>query len=153
VYISLLAFGILLVSFVSGALERLEATHLTVFGLRLSLEGLSGIALYVLGIAGEVMMLTSLYLVMPVGRITFRHAFIGGVTATFLWEITRHVLIWYYATLSLVNVIYGSFATAVVTLLSIEAAAVILLLGAQVIAEFERRGGKVSDRGSCGFET
>ena len=153
VYISLLAFGILLVSFVAGALERLETAHLAVMGLRLSLEGLSGIALYVFGIAGEVLMLTSLYLVMPVGRITFRHAFIGGVTATFLWEITRHLLVWYYSTLSLVNVIYGSFATAVVTLLSIEAAAVILLLGAQVIAEFERTGGKSAGRDLSGFET
>jgi uncharacterized BrkB/YihY/UPF0761 family membrane protein len=45
---------------------------------------------------------------------------------------------WYYSTLSLVNVIYGSLATAVVTLLSIEIAVIILLLGAQVIAEFDR---------------
>ncbi len=33
--------------------------------------------------------------------------------------------------------IYGSLATAVVALLSIEIAVIILLLGAQVIAEFE----------------
>jgi len=38
--------------------------------------------LYIMGIIGEVLMLTSLYLVMPVVRITFRHALIGGVTAT-----------------------------------------------------------------------
>jgi uncharacterized BrkB/YihY/UPF0761 family membrane protein len=40
--------------------------------------------------------------------------------------------------LSLVNVIYGSLATAVVTLLSIEIAAIILLFCAQVIAELDR---------------
>jgi uncharacterized BrkB/YihY/UPF0761 family membrane protein len=34
--------------------------------------------------------------------------------------------------------IYGSFATSVVTLLSIEAIAIIILLGAQIIAELER---------------
>lgn len=83
-------------------------------------------------------MLTSLYLVMPVGHITVRHALLGGTTAAILWEITRHVLVWYFAKLSLVNLIYGSFATAVVILLSIEIASIILLLGAQVIAEFER---------------
>jgi uncharacterized BrkB/YihY/UPF0761 family membrane protein len=49
------------------------------------------------------------------------------------------VLVWYYSVLSSVNLIYGSFATSVVALLSIEAIAIIVLLGAQVIAELERR--------------
>ena len=49
------------------------------------------------------------------------------------------MLVWYYSTLSMVNLIYGSFATAVVALLIAEVAALILLLGAQVIAELERK--------------
>ena len=97
----------------------------------------SRIALYILGVIGEVLLLTSIYLLMPAVRITFRHALIGGITATILWEITRRVLVWYYSTLSMVNLIYGSFATAVVALLITEAIALILLLGAQVIAELE----------------
>jgi YihY family inner membrane protein len=92
-----------------------------------------------MGLVGEVLMLTSLYLVMPVGRITFHHALIGGLAATFLWEITRRVVVWFYTTVSLVNIIYGSLASAVVFLLFIEAAAIILLLGAQVIAELEKQ--------------
>ena len=92
-----------------------------------------------MGILGEILLLTSFYLVMPVGRITFRHALMGGTMATVLWEITRRVLVWYYSVLSTVNVIYGSFATTVVALLSLEAIAVIILLGAQTIAELERR--------------
>lgn len=139
VYILLLGLGILLVSFIAGALQALEHKELLVFGLRLSLEGAPGVALYVLGVIGEVLMLTSLYLVMPVGRISFSHALVGGIFATLLWELTRHVLIWYYSTLSLVNLIYGSLATLVVGLISVEAAALILLFGAQIIAEFERR--------------
>jgi uncharacterized BrkB/YihY/UPF0761 family membrane protein len=63
---------------------------------------------------------------------------IGGVTAALLWEVTRHVLVWYFSTLSLVNVVYGAFATVIIILLSLEAATIILLLGAQVIAEYER---------------
>jgi membrane protein len=78
------------------------------------------------------------YLVMPVGRLSLRHALLGGVTAALLWEITRHVLAWYYATLSKVSVVYGSLTTAIVVLLSLEIAATLLLLGAQVISEFER---------------
>jgi membrane protein len=139
VYIFLVAVGMLAVSLVSSALQTLEGRQLVILGCNLSLEGAPRVAVYVMGIIGEILMLTSIYLVMPVGRITFRHALVGGVSATVLWEITRRVLVWYYATLSLVNVIYGSFATAVVTLLSIEVAAVILLFGAQVIAELDRR--------------
>jgi len=95
---------------------------------------------YLLGFSGEVLLLTSLYLVMPVGRLSLRHALIGGITAALLWEITRHILVWYFSTLSLVNVIYGAFSAAIVILISLEAAAIILLLGAQVIAEYERIG-------------
>lgn len=153
VYIILLALGILLVSFIAGALETLEDMKLVVFGWALSLKRAPGIALYIIGMIGEILMLTSLYLVMPVGRITFHHALIGGITATVLWEITRRVLVWYYSALSLVNLIYGSFATAVVFLLSIEAAALILLLGAQVIAELERKNEGLIREKLSGFET
>jgi membrane protein len=62
------------------------------------------------------------------------------VTAALLWEVTRHILVWYFSTLSIVNLVYGTLATAVVILLSLEAAALILLLGAQVIASYERIG-------------
>jgi len=153
VYIFLMGVGILLVSFIAGAIETLENRQLIIFGWSLSLEGTSGVALYIMGIIGEVLMLTSLYLVMPVVRITFRHALIGGITATILWELTRRVLVWYYSVLSMVNLIYGSFATVVVALLSIEAAALILLLGAQVIAELERKTNKLTKEKLSGFET
>ena len=79
-------------------------------------------------------------LVVSVGRLAWHHALIGGLTAAVLWEITRRLLVWYFSTLSFVNVIYGTLASAVVILLSLEAAALILLLGAQVIAAYERIG-------------
>jgi membrane protein len=153
VYIFLMALGIVLVSFIAGAIETLEKRQLIFWGWRLSLEGTSMITLYLFGIIGEVFMLTSIYLVMPVARITFRHALIGGITATVLWEITRRLLVWYYSVLSMVNLIYGSFATAVVALLSIEVAAIILLFGAQVIAELERRTYEFNKKELHGFET
>ena len=139
VYIFVMGLGIVLVSFIVGAIETLESRHLTILGWSLNLGGATGVALYILGIVGEVLMLTSIYLVMPVVRVRFRHALIGGITAAVLWEITRRVLIWYYAAISMVNVIYGSIAITVVALLSIEVVAVILLLGAQVIAELEEK--------------
>ena len=57
-----------------------------------------------------------------------------------LWEATRHILLWYFATLSQVGLVYGSLTTAIVVLLSLEIAATLLLFGAQVISEYERIG-------------
>jgi YihY family inner membrane protein len=153
VYIGLSCLGILLVSFIVGAIEILENRQLIIFGLILSLEGASGVALYLMGIIGEMLMFTSIYLVMPVVPITFRHVLIGGMAATVLWEIVRRLLVWYYSVLSMVNLIYGSFATAVVALLSIEAAVLILLLGAQVIAELEPKSPEMDKENLPGFET
>jgi membrane protein len=84
--------------------------------------------------------LTAIYLVVPVARISLRQALIGGVTAGLLWEITRHGLVWYDSSLSQIPLVYGSFTTAILVLRSVELAAIALLLGARVIAEFERVG-------------
>ena len=150
-YISLLALGMLLVNAVSGTLTALDARSLKLMGHVWSLDGTEAVLIYLLGVVGEIALLTSLYLVMPVGRLVLRHALIGGVTAALLWEITRHILVWYFSTLSLVNLVYGSFATTILVLLSLEAAAIILLLGAQVIAEYERIG--MSATPSHGLQT
>jgi YihY family inner membrane protein len=138
-FIVLIGAGLLLITFVSGALQSIDASSVTLFGFEWNLQGVEGNILYLLGLGGLVLLLTALYLVMPVGRIAARHALIGGFVAAVLWELTRHLLVWYFSTLSFVNVVYGSLATAVIVLLSFEAAALILLFGAQVIAEFERR--------------
>jgi YihY family inner membrane protein len=137
-YILLLGAGVLLVTFISGALQTLEGEQIELFGGVWSMRATSSYVLYAMGVIGLILMLTSLYMVMPVGRIAVRHALVGGITAGLLWEGVRHLLVWYFSTLSLVNVVYGSFATAIIALLSFEAAALIVLFGAQVIAEFER---------------
>lgn len=139
-YIFFLALGMLVVSMVSGTIHSLDEKTFLLMGREWSLSGLTAGIVYMVGILGEVLLLTSLYLVMPTGRLAISHALLGGITATILWEITRHFLVWYFATLSLVNVVYGTFATAIIILLSLEAAAIILLLGAQVISEYERIG-------------
>lgn len=139
-YILCLGVGGLLVTFVAGSLQALGERSIHFLGLEWSLHGVSGVLLYLLGVAGETAVLTSIYMVMPVGRLKLRHAFVGGATAAVLWEITRHVLVWYFATLSQVNVVYGSLTTAIVVLFSLEIGATLLLLGAQVISEFERLG-------------
>lgn len=148
-----LGLGLLLMTLVSGSLQAVGAESIDVLGVRWSLHGVSGALLYLLGITGEVFVLTSIYLVMPVGRPSWRHALIGGVTATALWEITRHALVWYFGTLSQVGTVYGSLTTSIVVLLSLEIAATLLLFGAQVIAEYERIGTTSEDVAPHGVQS
>ncbi|CAN7635280.1 YihY/virulence factor BrkB family protein [Pseudoduganella sp. LjRoot289] len=139
-YIFSLGVGILLVTLVAGSLQVIGEEELQFLGYSWSLHGVSGVLLYLLGLGGEILMLSSIYLVMPVGRLSCAHALIGGVTAAVLWEIARHVLVWYFTTLSQVNIVYGSLTTAIVVMFSLEIGAALLLFGAQVISEFERVG-------------
>jgi len=142
-FIVIIALGVLTLSFLVGALEQLESTKLVVFGHKFGLGFVFSTAVYVLGLAAEVFLITVFYLVLPVGPTTFRHALVGGLAATILWEITRRVIVWYYKTFTFVNLIYGSFASVVVFLLGVEAVAIIVLLGAQVIAELEHVNEKI----------
>jgi membrane protein len=127
-FILSLGIGLLVVTVVAGRLAVLATHHFL----------LSVYLLYFMGVGGEILLLTAIYHVMPVGRLSWRHALVGGATATVLWEITRHLLLWYYSSLSRMQEVYGSFTAAVALLLSAEVAAILLLLGAQVIAEYER---------------
>ncbi len=139
-YIFCLGLGFLLVTLVAGSFQALGDKSVEFLGWSWSLSGFSLVLLYLLGLTGEIFVLTSVYMVMPVGKLSLRHALIGSVTAALLWELTRHVLVWYFATLSQIGLVYGSLTTAIVVLLSLEIAATLLLLGAQVISEYERIG-------------
>ena len=138
VFIVILTAGFLVVSMMAGWLHAHSEDSLVLLGVDIDMGVTTATLLYGIGILGEMLLLTSIYLVMPVGRLAWSHALVGGVVATLLWELTRHSLVWYFSTLSFVSVIYGSFATSIMILLGFEFAAIILLLGAQVIAEYER---------------
>jgi YihY family inner membrane protein len=137
-YILCVGLGLLVVTLVAGSLQALADNNIHFLGRQWSLEGVSGLLLYLLGLSGEIFIVASIYMVMPVGKLSWRHALIGAVTAALLWEITRHLLVWYFGTLSQVSVVYGSLTTAIVVMFSMEIAATLLLLGAQVISEYER---------------
>jgi YihY family inner membrane protein len=139
-YILALGFGLMIVTLVAGTLQVMGQEQVWLFDHAWSLGGLSGVLLYLLGLGGEILLLTSIYLVMPAGRLSLSHALVGGVTAALLWEIARHVLVWYFSTLSKVNLVYGSMTTAIVVMFSLEIGATLLLFGAQVISEYERVG-------------
>jgi membrane protein len=133
VYIILLGVGFLVMTAIASLLQSMSDDQLVLLGRGWSLNRISVVLLYLIGVVGLMLVLTSIYLV-----IRPRHALVGGITVGLLWEATRHILLWYFSTLSLVGVVYGSLATTIVGLLSLEIASIILLFGAQVIAEYER---------------
>ncbi len=139
-YVVVLVLGLLVMTLISQMLQSIGAEHLEAFGLVWSLKGASGKLVYLLGVVAEVILLTSLYLIVPAGSKTWRHALVGASAATLAWELIRHPLMWYFQTRSKVGLVYGSLTSAIVILTSFEVFSLLLLLGAQVIAEYERIG-------------
>ncbi len=137
-YVGVLGLGILVLTGIMVAFDALPSGGLVVFGHRVGGSELSIPLVKLLGFGGLVLFLSSFYWLMPQVGVKLRRAFVGGAIAATLWEAARSILMWYFANLSLVEVIYGSLATVVVLLLSLEVAAIIVLLGAEVIAELER---------------
>lgn len=137
-YILCLGFGLLVVTLVAGALQAMGQSEVQFLWRSWSLVGVSGLLFYLLGFAGEVFVLTSIYLVMPVGRPSLRLALFGAIAAALLWELSRHALVWYFGTLSQISTVYGSLTTSIAVLLSLELGATLMLFGAQLISEYER---------------
>ncbi|MDN6319073.1 MAG: YihY/virulence factor BrkB family protein [Marinobacter sp.] len=108
------------------------------FSLMNALYESPGLILYLISFMGVFVLFSAIYKVLPIVRISRRRAVVGGLVAAILWEATRLLLIYYFLNISFVNVIYGSLATIIVILISLEIASIILLLGAQIIAELER---------------
>ena len=152
-YILSLGLGLLLVTLVAGSLQAIGQERVEFLWRSWSLGGVSGALLYLLGLAGEVFVLTSVYLVMPVGRPSLHHALLGAIAAALMWELSRHALVWYFTTLSQIGTVYGSLTTAIAVLLSLELAATLLLLGAQVISEYERLALELLDAAPEPFTT
>ena len=137
-YIIIIGAALLMATFALADLTTIGASQLVFLGHSWSLSGFSRLAIFIAGISGEILLISEIYYFMPPGRRSALHALIGGATAGLLWEFMRHALAWYFGTLSQVGVVYGSLATAIIVLLTLEVAATLLLLGAQVIAEYER---------------
>ncbi len=137
-YILCLGFGLLVVTLVAGALQAMGQSEVQFLWRSWSLVGVSGLLFYLLGFAGEVFVLTSIYMVMPVGRPSLRLALFGAIAAALLWELSRHALVWYFGTLSQISTVYGSLTTSIAVLLSLELGATLMLFGAQLISQYER---------------
>jgi membrane protein len=129
-FVLMVGFAFLILTLLTWALGTLAARGATQW-----LPDSHAIAPW-LGFIGEACLFTAIYYVLPPAPVRLKHALIGGITAAVLWEMMRRILIWYFSSLSSVNLIYGTFATVLVIVLSLEIATAILLLGAQIIREY-----------------
>lgn len=125
-----IGLSILGVTLMIGAFEMLHS-----FGLGDWLPDVSFVTAF-FGFVGEIILFAAIYYVLPPVKIRLKHALVGAIAAALLWEVMRRLLVWYFVNLSSVNVIYGTFATVLVIVLSLEVAITILLTGAQVIREY-----------------
>lgn len=136
-FMLMLGLGLLALTLSVSLTATLGDAWQALTGHRLPLAGLSGPMLNLVSFLGVFALFSAIYKVLPVVRVAPKRALAGGFVAALLWEGVRLLLLFYFTQLSLVNVVYGSVATLIVVLLSLEAGAIILLLGAQVIAELE----------------
>jgi membrane protein len=139
-FIALMGLGIIALTAMTALLDALadDTYYIPMVDLTLGFSRASSQLFYLAGLVGLTLVFSAIYKVLPTHKIRLRLALVGGLTAAVLWEIVRYVLVWYFTTISLVNVVYGSLATVIIVLLTLEIGSVIILLGAQVIAELER---------------
>jgi len=136
-FMSMLMLATFVLTIFASMTDRLGGSALTILGLALPTALWARLLLRAAGFAGLVLLFAGVYSVLPVGRVSRRLAMVGGLCAAILWRGVGLLLSYYFATLSMVGVLYGSLATVVVLLLLLEGAFIVLLLGAQVIAELE----------------
>lgn len=137
-FIGIVALGLICITAVNALMDAQQQRPNALPGLETLLNRHWSAIFYGVGLLGLVLLFTLFYKIMPVAKISFRRALAGGLTATILWEMVRHLLVTYYTKVSVVNVLYGSMATLIIVLLTLEAVALIILLGAQVIADLQR---------------
>jgi YihY family inner membrane protein len=137
-FILIVAGGLIIITAVNAVIDAQDQKNHQFLGIDALLHRHVNHLIYLIGVLGLVLLFTLFYKIMPVAKVSFRRALAGGLTATILWEIVRHLLVSYYTKISVVNVLYGSMATIIIVLLTLEAVALILLLGAQVIADLQR---------------
>ncbi|GHA83511.1 YihY/virulence factor BrkB family protein [Modicisalibacter luteus] len=137
-FMVMLGAGLLALALLVILANAFNALIIALFGIELHSAQLATALLNLFSFLGMFLLFSAIYKVMPVIRIGYYRALVGGFVAALLWEVVRLGLVYYFANISLVNAVYGSLATIVVLLLSLEIGSIILLLGAQVIAELER---------------
>jgi YihY family inner membrane protein len=141
-FIALIGLSLVALAVVGFVLEMLAGRTLQLLHFSYTVPEISGTVVYLASFAGLFLLFTALYKIIPASRVGTGRAMIGALFAAVLWESVRHIINWYFANISVINVVYGSLTTVVIALLTMEIAASIVLFGAQVIAELEHNAAR-----------
>ncbi len=137
-YIAVMGIALFFVTLVTAIFDTKTYPTFSFLGVEIAVEVWSSWLFDLSAFLSLVIILASFYRIMPTAHVRIRLALVGGTVAAILWEVVLRSIVWYFEHISLVNVVYGSLATVIIVLLTMEIAAVIILLGAQVIAEIEK---------------
>lgn len=137
-YIGLILMGVIGLTVLATMFQSTSGQPVDVMGLSITSKSTAGVLLHIFGLLGLSFLLGAIYIIMPKCSISFRRAMIGGLVAALLWEAMRRILVWFFNNISPVYDLYGPLAVIIVALVMLEMGSLIILIGAQVIAEMER---------------
>lgn len=92
----------------------------------------------------SVITFTIFYRIIPRNRVRWRDVWVGGLLGGLIWEAARQIYAWYLANFARYSLIYGSVGAIIGFLLWAYVSAMILLLGAELTAQYThwRRSGR-----------
>ena len=94
---------------------------------------------YLIPYAMIVILVTTVYRVVPTAKIRFRVALAGSAVFAFLLEIAKQSFTWYMTNYTRYDVIFGSLETVVILVIWVFYIALIFLFCAEVMSSYERR--------------
>lgn len=128
----LLTSSVLLFSLLAGSTFLILASKLE----RIPLLN-SYVILLIGNVAVETLFLALSYKFLSQRKLAFRSVIVGGLTATILWEILKHIFGVYIVRIELYSMIYGSIGSLILLMLWLYYSILIYFLGAEIAMELE----------------
>ena len=85
------------------------------------------------------LLFSAAYFFLPSKRIDRKYIFIAGGITTILWTIVRVLFSWYLAHRSRINIVYGSLAAIIITILWVYYTSLIFLLSAEFVSSLKEK--------------
>jgi membrane protein len=111
----------------------------TVLGMHLSWYVAESLSFRSMSYLLMIAVFTAMFLIVPLRKIRFRFAFLGGFVCVNLWYLAKFAFRWYVANVAVFNIIYGALGTLIVLVLWIFYSANILLISAECVAVIQDR--------------
>jgi membrane protein len=137
IFIVTLVIIFLLLSFtVSSVVEILKQYSISFFGLEIGYKA-SILFKYITPFILVLMTFTTIYIIIPRMKVSWRNALGGAVLVTVMWELAKHFFTWYVKNIIHFGAIYGSLTTFILFLLWVFYSSCIFLLGAEFVSTMQ----------------